>query len=721
MRTKKIIFGKYALNIEYLQDGANAVFNARKNPTAEFNDLCQFIDNKLLINHKKQNLKGIEGAGKRYWGNLNDSSIKKLESISREFNENLNYTLSSDINNGPDFYTREHFELLRNWGGKKYDNNNEEHKVVYKTLKEAYEITKKLAQSIQTDVFPSGFVSARAAPTNQANNFETYQWAKIYSDEISKSCPKEVAFTVSISSDNGLTLKVDTVGLHEKDPFRIAVLNQRGDYNNSNFVKILIEEELLELNFNEALKWCKTEINSLIPLYKKLVDEFNGVDNKESSSMKNKFPENKIYYGPPGTGKTYQLQKLLNENYTDNETVLDTSLWLNQELENLSWHEIIILVLLDLGEANNVTDIISHEYYKIKAELNERTNNLRQTAWAALQAHTVSESETVKFSSRIEPLVFNKTQDSKWFIVDSQNEQVEEYVKILDILKAGPKQTDTVKRYEFVTFHQSYGYEEFIEGLRPKTTEQGDISYEIKPGVFKRVCKLAEADPENQYAMVIDEINRGNISKIFGELITLVEVDKRAGEENELTVTLPYSGLPFTVPSNIDIIGTMNTADRSLTHIDVALRRRFDFKELRTDYSLVSDNVDGINVRWMLYAINQRIELLLDREHILGHALLLSEKVNSLTALKHAFKSNIMPLLEEYFFENWDKINQVLNSNGFVEELKEAASTWLGDSDDYAAKSFRINLNALTNIENYKTIYSEVNESAFDDCETDTE
>lgn len=429
--------------------------------------------------------------------------------------------------------------------------------------------------------------------------------------------------------------------------------------------------------------------------------------------------KNVIYYGPPGTGKTYQLQKLLDENYTDNETVLDTSLWLNKELEELSWHEIIILILLDLGEANNVTDIISHQYYKIKAELNERTGNLRATAWAALQSHTVSESETVKFSSRIEPLVFNKTQDSKWFIVDSQNEQVEEYVNILDVLKAGPKQTDTVKRYEFVTFHQSYGYEEFIEGLRPKTTEQGDISYEIKPGVFKRICKLAEADPENQYAMVIDEINRGNISKIFGELITLVEIDKRAGEENELTVTLPYSGLPFTVPSNIDIIGTMNTADRSLTHIDVALRRRFDFKELRTDYSLVADDVDGINVRWMLYAINQRIELLLDREHILGHALLMD--VNSLASISHAFKSNIMPLLEEYFFENWDKINQVLNSNGFVEELKEAASTWLGDTDDYAAKSFRINLNALTNIDNYKTIYSGVNESAFDGCEMDTE
>jgi len=498
-------------------------------------------------------------------------------------------------------------------------------------------------------------------------------------------------------------------------------ISTKGDWPELNIALLTaIKKQGLE---NEDLFLINTFVWTL---YVKLIEEnvADTITNKPKPTIthmgyKEQRCKNIIYYGPPGTGKTYQLQKLLNENYTDNETVLDTSLWLNQELGNLSWHEIIILVLLDLGEAHNVSDIISHEYYKIKAELNERTGNLRATAWASLQSHTVSESETVKFSSRIEPLVFNKTQDSKWFIVDNQNEQLEEYIKILDVLKAGPKQVDSVKRYEFVTFHQSYGYEEFIEGLRPETTEQGDISYEIKPGVFKRICKLAEADPENQYAMVIDEINRGNISKIFGELITLVEVDKRAGEENELTVTLPYSGLPFSVPSNIDIIGTMNTADRSLTHIDVALRRRFDFKELRTDYSLVSDDVDGINVRWMLYAINQRIELLLDREHILGHALLMN--VNSLSELAHAFKSNIMPLLEEYFFENWDKINQVLNYNDFIEELEEAASIWLGDNDDYAAKSFRININALANIENYKTIYSAINESAFDGCETNTE
>ena len=428
---------------------------------------------------------------------------------------------------------------------------------------------------------------------------------------------------------------------------------------------------------------------------------------------------NVIYYGPPGTGKTYKLQKTLINQYTENSVLPDKHLWLSEKIDELSWFEITAIILLDSEEAISVSDIISHEYFKLKSEINDRKQNIRQTAWAALQTHTIQESTTVKYAKRIEPTVFNKNEDSSWYIVDSQNEQLDEYRNILSSLKAGPKQKDTIQRYEFVTFHQSYGYEEFIEGLRPVSTPDGNISYEIKAGAFKRICKRAESDPDNQYAIVIDEINRGNISKIFGELITLVETDKRAGADNALTLTLPYSGLPFSVPSNLDIIGTMNTADRSLTHVDVALRRRFEFIELRADYSLIPDDMDGINLRWMLYAINQRIELLLDREHILGHALLMN--VRSIGDLRHVFSTNIMPLLEEYFFENWDKINRVLNNNGFIEEKEGASATWLGGSDDYTARSYRINLNKLSDSGAYRTIYSSVPDGAFSECNADAE
>ena len=349
--------------------------------------------------------------------------------------------------------------------------------------------------------------------------------------------------------------------------------------------------------------------------------------------------------------------------------------------------------------------------------MNNRTANLKQTAWAALQTHTIANSNTVKYEKRVEPLVFDKDENSLWFINDKEDGQLEEYSSSLASLKRGPQKAETIKRFEFVTFHQSYGYEEFIEGLRPITNDNGDISYEVKPGLFKRLCMRAESDPDHQYALVIDEINRGNISKIFGELISLIEIDKRKGCEHELTVTLPYSGLLFSVPKNVDIIGTMNTADRSLTHIDVALRRRFEFKELRTNYSLLEDDAEGINIKHMLYAMNQRIELLLDREHILGHALLM--KVKTLTELERAFKSSIMPLLEEYFFEDWGQINQVLNSNGVIEEQKDARSTWLDSADEYAAKSYKVNFNALSQTEKYQQIYTSVDAAAFIDCDAE--
>ena len=214
--------------------------------------------------------------------------------------------------------------------------------------------------------------------------------------------------------------------------------------------------------------------------------------------------------------------------------------------------------------------------------------------------------------------------------------------------------------YSFVTFHQSYGYEEFIEGLRPKNTETGEVVYEVRPGAFKSLCRRAQKEPDQRFAMLIDEINRGNISKIFGELITLIEPDKRGME-----VTLPYSGEPFSVPANVDIIGTMNTADRSLALLDTALRRRFEFVPLLPDASTLAGlKVGDIDVPKMLERINERIEVLYDREHCIGHAYFMALKEDPrLETLAEIFRKRILPLLEEYFFEDWHKIRLVLGDN----------------------------------------------------------
>ena len=168
--------------------------------------------------------------------------------------------------------------------------------------------------------------------------------------------------------------------------------------------------------------------------------------------------------------------------------------------------------------------------------------------------------------------------------------------------------------------------------------------------------------------LIIDEINRGNVSAIFGELITLLEESKREGNEEALTVTLPYSKEPFSIPNNLYIIGTMNTADRSVEALDTALRRRFEFKEMMPDYTVIEEEkVEGIYLNKVLKTINERIELLIDRDHTIGHSYFYG--IDSLEKLANTFNNKVVPLLQEYFYGDYGKIGLVLGS-GFVQKQK---------------------------------------------------
>ncbi|MFM5727803.1 AAA family ATPase [Aeromonas veronii] len=388
-------------------------------------------------------------------------------------------------------------------------------------------------------------------------------------------------------------------------------------------------------------------------------------------------PKNVIYYGPPGTGKTYRLQQLQAE-YTHRPAVMDESLWLRDKLAPLNWMQVLVLSLLSLGKRAKVAEIVGSKFFQTKASINGRTDNLAQTAWSYLQKFTVAESTTVNYKGHCEPGVFDKSSDSVWLLLDDRLELVDDLVQLHAELTHGPHSADEIKRYATTTFHQSYGYEEFIEGLRAATDDEGNIHYSVEPGEFLKLCRRAKQDPSHQYAMFIDEINRGNISKIFGELISLVEIDKRAGGQHPMTIQLAYSGKPFSVPSNVDIIGTMNTADRSLALMDTALRRRFDFIEMMPDSTLFAghDAIDigsgnTLNLGKLLDRLNQRIEVLYDREHTLGHAFFYpayqavknGDHAGALLALKEAFQTKVIPLLQEYFYEDWQKIRLVLGDN----------------------------------------------------------
>ncbi len=394
---------------------------------------------------------------------------------------------------------------------------------------------------------------------------------------------------------------------------------------------------------------------------------------------------NRIYYGPPGTGKTYELSKLLKREYEQAMTSVSKEEWQNQfvgeKVVGLTWWEAAAAALYHLGGKASVDTLLDHPFMRAIAAAKSANKSVRNTVWGALQYHTIESSETVKMSKRMAPAVFDKLPDSSWILAGDWKDAAADLKRLVDEYDAGPPSAEYIKRYSFVTFHQSYGYEEFVEGLRPVLdgdTATGEIQYEIRAGAFKDLCRKARSAPDQQFAMVIDEINRGNISKIFGELITLIEADKREGAVNAVSVTLPYSGESFSVPANVDIIGTMNTADRSLALLDTALRRRFEFVPVMPDARdepgaplaglRVSLGEQVIDVPRILDAINQRVEVLYDRDHCIGHAYFsalaqVPDGDERFVALQQVFSTRILPLLEEYFFEDWQKIRLVLADN----------------------------------------------------------
>ncbi|MGH3088382.1 MAG: McrB family protein [Rubrobacteraceae bacterium] len=255
-------------------------------------------------------------------------------------------------------------------------------------------------------------------------------------------------------------------------------------------------------------------------------------------------------------------------------------------------------------------------------------------------------------------------------------------VEIIEALPEGTSDKEVAEKFreyrdegriEFVTFHPSFSYEEFVEGFRYDAEKRVPT---LHGGIFKEISGEAQKNSEEPYVLIIDEINRGNISRIFGELITLLEVDKRRGAENELSVRLPYSGENFSVPSNLHIVGTMNTADRSIALLDVALRRRFEFEEMMPKVDVVRNvlsekeaETDVKLVCDVFEVLNARIAALLDRDHRIGHSYFLS--ATSPKNLHHALYRRVFPLLQEYFYNDVERLEKLLGTydgeTGFIE------------------------------------------------------
>ena len=383
----------------------------------------------------------------------------------------------------------------------------------------------------------------------------------------------------------------------------------------------------------------------------------------------------------------------------------------------MPWWKVIAIILLDLKKAR-ASEIYEHKFLKPKIQASKSNENDKFiNTWLSYY------SESGNPQDRKYPTIFQKEENSLWSIKENvfKDEYPELYTLYQDINAFNANQETSVeeKRYRFVTFHQSYSYEEFIEGLKPISPSDDEyegnekiLQYKIKPGIFKELCIEASKNPNEKYVIFIDEINRGNIANIFGELITLIEEDKRG----KLKLTLPYSKDSFSVPPNVDVIGSMNTADRSVEAMDIALRRRFSFIEISPDENLVEQPefipLTELDIKKIFQTINQRIEKLLDKDHCIGHSYFMklgNSQEEFLDKLRQSFKNKIIPLLQEYFYGNPSKIGLVLGSE-FIKEKPNTIEFKKGFDDELAIEFKDKKIFQITNSNNwtlakFKSIY----------------
>ena len=401
-----------------------------------------------------------------------------------------------------------------------------------------------------------------------------------------------------------------------------------------------------------------------------------------------------ILYGSPGTGKTYNSVIRAHEIIFGEHDPSITYRSLKEKLQNqqksefdlsqLTWLEAIMLVFHESNRDKIQVDDIKKS--KIIQAFSSYKNNhfVSNTIWNILLRESRLDSETVKVKNKTGREYFDKDSESNWFLTEKGKEFQK---RLIEDLTESPESHDS--QFSFITFHQSFSYEDFVEGIRPEVENEDEsgISYRIKDGIFKEMCKKAALDPENNYVLIIDEINRGNISKIFGELITLLEENKRTGEKEEITVRLPYSGESFSVPNNVYVIGTMNSTDKSIALVDTALRRRFYFERLDVDYDLIPNQ----DAKKFLIELNSIICAIKNPDYEIGHYYFMNipENDHEHQNLKKVFSNQILPLLEEYFFNDWEALATILGHDSIkIEKRKklvwnEDSGTFEKDTGDY--------------------------------------
>ncbi|WKG33412.1 AAA family ATPase [Priestia aryabhattai] len=572
---------------------------------------------------------------------------------------------------------------------------------------------------------------------------------------------------------------------------------ENGTYKKIQMARVITRSDIKEEFFDDPGIVCGMlqAVESLMPYYQLAVgidinnegftksgttDGSNG--GKGSMEKSNK---NMILYGPPGTGKTYNtvtyavsiienqsLEKIQSEDYASvfkryvfykyQGRIAFTTF--HQSYGYEEFIEGIKPVISQQGEDDS-TDIqyeyasgIFKKFCGKAKEVKVQTSSLQisenPVIWSVLLGGTGEtdlkkdcfEKDYIKIGwANVDEKVTDETEnlnDKERRILLNFQEEMQEGDLVLI-----PKSNTSIDAIGVITGHYEYDphYEKYprtrkvkwiktdidenVFELNKQTKLDRKTVYPLRKMDLRKVTSLIEKhvqshkisveEYQNPYVFIIDEINRGNISKIFGELITLIEPTKRLGEDEPATAILPYTGDEFGVPKNVYILGTMNTADRSIALMDTALRRRFKFIEMMPDENVLKtlniENVEGIDVPQMLKTINERIEYLYDREHTIGHAYFTSlAKDPSLENLAGIFLNAIIPLLQEYFYEDYSKIQLVLGDNAkkspvykfILDTDLKVKEVFKGNPDvELPEKKFLIQTDAFYQSESYKLIY----------------
>ena len=421
--------------------------------------------------------------------------------------------------------------------------------------------------------------------------------------------------------------------------------------------------------------------------------------------------ENLILYGPPGTGKTYQTaweavrlclgeqiasghegsaqRAALMRKYRD--LVSNGRIEFVTFHQSMSYEEFIEGLRPTTGNAEDKTADTGFRLEPVAGifrRISERAKDACDIPLNSTEAHQQNDTATTQLFTvgTMPSLRKNKHRDTAQDVarrLDSANPDgfsLEQYLDALnqESQKTGEKPKNGWHEWPTWVTHAKQSW------LVP-VDQKGE-----RPDGLSNANKKPAREPEN-FVLIIDEINRANISKVFGELITLLEPDKRLGRDNEIRLTLPYSRKYFGVPQNLHVIGTMNTADRSIALLDTALRRRFSFKELMPDPSILSSDVDGVDLQKLLSTINERIEYLFDRDHQIGHAYFTGCQMRG--DIETVMRDKVIPLLAEYFYDDWSKVAAILGdaaqkSPRFLEAQRITAPSGMTE-EDFSSEKLR--------------------------------